>query len=1020
GGGTAYLGAPQGWTVNSLPATTAPTPGSALVFAPGAAAGANTSAITSIVNNLPAGTSFSSITFESGNVALSGNPIAVTSAVTVAPGATAATISLPLTITGAATFSVATSLTSLGVIGGPGSLLVTGGGTLVLGANNTYAGITTIDNSTTLQVGTGTDSGSPGSGDIGDNGNLVFNSASPLAVPNNISGTGTLTQEGAGMATLSGNDTHTGGTTIGTGATLQLAGLGSGSGMGAASMSNSGTLIFNYTSPTIYSSSISGSGNVIQEGAPVILTNCNTYTGGTTINKGTVLQVGNGPSSGTLGSSGVADNGSLIFDAASGFSVAGVSGSGSVFQEGAGTVTLTGSNTYSGGTTIFEGTVLQIGSGSGSGSASGSLSTTGPVVNNGSLVFGSAGSSSLIAGTMSGSGMLTQSASDSLTLTGDNSNFSGTITNYGTLQIGNGSSTGALGIGAVTNNGSLVFDINSTSSTLVVSANISGSGGLTQSGSDTVLLSGNNSYTGVTSVTAGILEAAAPGALPQTSPGSDSFRTITLRSGATLAVQVAPSGWASRDINYLLQSESWTSGSLGIDTPVGTSFSYGGITGGIGLVKLGGGTLVPGSNSYSGPTAINAGTVQATAAGVFGTGTVSVNAGGALSVVYSSALNTFTNALTGTGAVNLTANSTSAITPVFQPSSLSGFSGTVTIDTSQSNVDYQLTPPSGSTFNGSSCHWVVSGFNPTGFVSAGSNATSVLFGDLSGNGTIAACAGSGSMLTIGALNSSSEFDGILEDNPSGGALSLTKLGNGTLTIGETSTYSGGTTLSAGTINVSFPTALGTGPLVFSGSSTLQAGSANVALAPSCTITINSGVTATIDTQANSFSIPGSISGGGSLTKIGSGMLTLGGASNTYGPSSGDNTTISAGTLEFAASASPNGKIMINTGAALAATGAYPTAAQWLGSGLIDLGSSGTLALAGDEDAISMGNYSNLSLGALTNVTYTGQFYDVNPGTITPSGNTYRLGGGPGILTVAANLNDVSANLVVGGNVVLSP
>ena len=103
-------------------------------------------------------------------------------------------------------------------------------------------------------------------------------------------------------------------------------------------------------------------------------------------------------------------------------------------------------------------------------------------------------------------------------------------------------------------------------------------------------------------------------------------------------------------------------------------------------------------------------------------------------------------------------------------SSLSGFSGTVTVDTSQSNVDYQLGSSSGGTFNGSTCHWVVSGINPTGYVSPGSS-SGVNFGDLSGNGTVAGYQSttSTSTIQIGGLNTSTEFDGVLENNPSGGA-----------------------------------------------------------------------------------------------------------------------------------------------------------------------------------------------------------------------------------------------------------
>ena len=54
-------------------------------------------------------------------------------------------------------------------------------------------------------------------------------------------------------------------------------------------------------------------------------------------------------------------------------------------------------------------------------------------------------------------------------------------------------------------------------------------------------------------------------------------------------------------------------------------------------------------------------------------------------------------------------------------------------------------------------------------------------------------------------------------------------------------------------------------------------------------------------------------------------------------------------------------IAIDSGAALAATGAYSTAADWLASGTIDPNSGGTLALTADEPAIDMTGYDSLFL-----------------------------------------------------------
>ena len=105
-----------------------------------------------------------------------------------------------------------------------------------------------------------------------------------------------------------------------------------------------------------------------------------------------------------------------------------------------------------------------------------------------------------------------------------------------------------------------------------------------------------------------------------------------------------------------------------------------------------------------------------------------------------------------------------------------------------------------------------------------------------------------------------------------------------------STFSGGTTLSAGTLNFGNLAAVGGGTAAFAGNATLQAGVAGT-LANS--LAINPGVTGTFDTQANAVTLSGIVGGSGSLTMIGSGTLTLLG-SNTFS----GGTTLSSGTLNF--------------------------------------------------------------------------------------------------------------------------
>ena len=96
-----------------------------------------------------------------------------------------------------------------------------------------------------------------------------------------------------------------------------------------------------------------------------------------------------------------------------------------------------------------------------------------------------------------------------LTLTAGNTYTGPTNIAAGTLQF---SGNGTLGTGDVTNNGALVF--NYTSGTTTVTNNIAGTGTLTKSGAGTLVLSGGSlSYTGLTTIQGGTLEAVGLGGL---------------------------------------------------------------------------------------------------------------------------------------------------------------------------------------------------------------------------------------------------------------------------------------------------------------------------------------------------------------------------------------------------------------------------------------------------------------------------------------------------------------------------
>jgi fibronectin-binding autotransporter adhesin len=164
-------------------------------------------------------------------------------------------------------------------------------------------------------------------------------------------------QVNAGTLILTGTSSYTGGTTIEPGAVLQL-GDGGSTGSIAGSVTDAGLLTIDRSNDYTFSGIISGRGSLEQDGkGTTILTGENTYTGGTTIDHGT-LQIGDNGTTGSI-TGNVTNKGTLSFDRSDAYSFSGtISGSGAVEQVGTGTLTLSGANTYSGGTTIESGTLV--------------------------------------------------------------------------------------------------------------------------------------------------------------------------------------------------------------------------------------------------------------------------------------------------------------------------------------------------------------------------------------------------------------------------------------------------------------------------------------------------------------------------------------------------------------------------------------------------------------------------------------------------------------------------------------
>jgi autotransporter-associated beta strand protein len=111
-----------------------------------------------------------------------------------------------------------------------------------------------------------------------------------------------------------------------------------------------------------FGGTIAGAGALHQlVGAPpMILTGSNTYTGGTIIDAGGTLQVGDGGTSGSIIGN-VTNNGTFAIKRSDIYTFSGnISGAGTFTQLGTGTTILTGVSTYTGATTVNAGT-LQIG-----------------------------------------------------------------------------------------------------------------------------------------------------------------------------------------------------------------------------------------------------------------------------------------------------------------------------------------------------------------------------------------------------------------------------------------------------------------------------------------------------------------------------------------------------------------------------------------------------------------------------------------------------------------------------------
>ena len=816
---------------------------------------------------------------------------------------------------------------------GAGTLTLSGtntysGGTSVIGglinfssANNFGSGLITLNggglqwaSGTTTDISTRLAAFGAGGATFDTNGNNVTLAAS-------LSGSGGLTKIGAGTLTLSGTSGYTGTTNVNAG-TLQAGATNAFAASSAFTVASGATLNLASFNQTI--GSLAGAGSVILGSA--------TLTAG-------------------------GDNTSTTF-------AGGISGAGGLIKTGNGTLELAGTNTYTGGTTINGFGPLQLGDSGTTGSIVGSVvnnallfvlnsNTSGitTITNNGGTFFQNGTSASSAVITSSGGGVLLQFADTSnaanATITTNNGastqffgnstggnaqfitnafgtvDFSGTSGPAGNNQITAGSIAGAgtysLGSNQLTVGG------NNLSTTVSGTIQDGGSSGgslasLVKVGTGTLTLTGANTYTGGTIVNAGTLAVGSSTAL--------GTGDLTFANGTTL--QAAANGLSLANAMTL-------NGTGTVDTQANALTLAGNIVGSGGLTKIGAGTLtLSGPSTYTGATNVNAGTLQAGVANAFAPLSAFTVASGA-----TLDFNNFDQAvgsLAGAGAVTLG----SATLFTGSDNTSTTFSGTI----SGSGALFKLGPGT-LTLTGTSTYaggtMIAGGL--VNFNSASNFGSGLI--TLNGGGLQWAAGTStdisSRLAPFGASGATFDTNGntVTLASALSGIGGVTKIGAGSLVLAGNNTYSGATTISAGTLQ------LGNG-----GTSGSIAGN----VVNNATFAVN---------RADTFMFGNAISGTGAFVQMGTGTTVLTGNNPYTGP-----TTVAAGTLTVNGSIA-NSAVTVNSGATLSGTGTVGGLTIASGGIFAPGNSPGTMTVAGNLAFQSGALYLvqvNPSTASSTNVT----------------------------------------------------
>jgi len=312
--------------------------------------------------------------------------------------------------------------------------------------------------------------------------------------------------------------------------------------------------------------------------------------------------------------------------------------------------------------------------------------------------------------------------------------------------------------------------------------------------------------------------------------------------------------------------------------------------------------------SYTGGTIINSGTLRARLSSSLGTGPVTINSGGKLdtlagvtnSIIINSGGILYVQQCTDSGPVTL--NGSASISAYQATDGLTGNIGGIGGCTISSSILLS----GNSTFSGGLAS--TSGTIYIGNVnSLGAGVVTMNGGSLGAQANLTG--GSGitnnivllrdATVTTRNANNNADYDILLSGVISGYA-NLTKAGVGTLTLSGSNTFCGNTTVNAGTLVVNNSMALQNSTLLYTNKVSFAGGITNFTIgclsgSNNLVLTNTSSVAINLNVGNNSFgsTYSGVLSGPGSLTKVGGGILALT-ATNTYT----GYTAVSNGTLSL--------------------------------------------------------------------------------------------------------------------------